>query len=332
MTPDRNDRPNPLRRRVRRRRAIARAAATLLAAWAVGGCGGKKDTLKTLERVPLPGAVPEAATLTLDSAGRAWIGQPGRLTAFDSSGRALATLPVALRGTPRLLWIGGTRAYLRTDSSSAVVRLDSAASAGIRRSDAPLARDPRGRWVFTATRTGSVLGLDTATLVPRWGWPDAGSRVSALAVSPLGDRVYVALAGSSRHDVPTSIEIHDAFSGRVLGAWEAPDVVRALDVSPDGTLFALAGGDVLALRHGPGGLNVLWSKGFGGIGRAEADALRVARDGARVAVLARGHELRVLSARDGAVVEESKRAPRDAAWDAAGRLWVLNAREIRIVR
>src|SRR6185436_18223681 len=113
-----------------------------------------------------------------------------------------------------------------------------------RRSDAPLARDPRGRWVYTATRTGSVLGLDTATLAPRWGWPDAGSRVSALAVSPLGDRVYVALAGSSRNDVPASIEVRDALSGRLLSAYRASDPARRLEVGPDGTLYALMGGDV----------------------------------------------------------------------------------------
>jgi ribosomal protein L24E len=307
------------------------AVATVAMEMALGGCA-KKDTLKTLERVPLPDSVPANATLTLDSMRRAWIGRPGSLTAFDSAGHALATLPVTLRGAPRLLWLDENRAYLRTDSSSAVVRLDSAGAAGIRRSDAPLARDPAGRWVYTATRTGSVLGLDPRTLVPKWGWPDAGSRVSALAVSPLGDRVYVALAGNGKHDVPTSVEVHDAFSGRTLSTWEAPDVVRALVPAPDGTLYALAGADVLALRHGAAGLGVVWSKGFGGIGGPQADALRVAPGGGRVAVLARGKELRVLQAKDGAVVEESKRAPRDAAWDAAGRLWVLGPREIRIVR
>jgi hypothetical protein len=51
-----------------------------------------------------------------------------------------------------------------------------------------------------------------------------------------------------------------------------------------------------------------------------------------VAALARGRELRVLRATDGKLLQESKEAPRDAAWDGSGRLWVLGAREIRIVR
>ena len=76
----------------------------------------------------------------------------------------------------------------------------------------------------------------------------------------------------------------------------------------------------------------IWSQSLGGIGRADPDALRVSPDGKRLAVLARGHTLHLLSAGDGTVLQESKRAPRDAAWDASGRLWVLGAREIRIVR
>src|SRR5947199_8618327 len=84
----------------------------------IGGCG-KKDTLRTLERVPLPDTVAAAATLALDSAGRAWVGERGRLTAFDSAGRVVARLPVALKGTPRLLGIDSGRVYLRTDSAAA---------------------------------------------------------------------------------------------------------------------------------------------------------------------------------------------------------------------
>jgi hypothetical protein len=58
----------------------------------------------------------------------------------------------------------------------------------------------------------------------------------------------------------------------------------------------------------------------------------VSPNGGRIAVLARGKDLRLLAAADGKVLEESKQSPRDVAWDAAGRLWVLGAREIRIVR
>ena len=307
-----------------------RAVAVALAAVAAG-CE-KKETLKILDRVPLAAAVPENATITVDSLGRAWIGAEGGLVAVDTAGRGVARIAVSLPGTPRLLWMDSTRAVVRTGQASAVVDAATGQPAGVRRSEAPLARDPRGRWIYTATRTGSVLGLDARRFVPRWGWPDAGSPVSALAVSPYGDRVYVALTGSRRHDVPHSIEIRDAQSGRVLSTWTATDEVRALEVAPDGTLFALIGSDVLALRHGRDGLSPLWSAQFGGIGRTDADVLRVSPAGDRVAVLARGAELRVLAAADGKVLEESKQSPRDASWDAAGRLWVLGPREIRIVR
>ena len=311
---------------------ISRAGAAVLAAALASACG-RGETLRTLDRVPLPDSVSADATLALDSLGRAWVGDAGRLTAVDTSGRVLARVPVALGGTPRLLWLGAGRIYARTDSASTVIDARTLQPGGVRRSEAPLARDPRGRWVFTASRTGSVMGLDTASLAVRWGWPDAGSRVTALAVSPLGDRVYVALAGSSRNDVPASIEVRDALSGRLLSVYRTSDPARRLEVAPDGTLYALMGGDVAALRHGRDGLEPLWSKGVGGgIGGGRADELRISPSGMRLAVLARGRELRLLAAADGKVLEESKQKPRDVAWDAAGRLWVLGAREIRIAR
>ena len=296
----------------------------------LAGCG-KKDTLRTLDRVPLRDSVSARATLTVDAAGRAWIGEPGALVAVDTSGREVARVPVALSGTPRLLWTAAGRRYVRAAGATAV--LDAAGKPlGTRRSDAPLARDPRGRWVYTASRNGSVMGLAPETLAPRWGWPDAGSPVGALAVSPLGDRVYVALSGSERHDVAAAIEVRDALSGRLLSTYATGAPVRALEVAPDGTLYAVLGGSVAALRHGPGGLKQLWSKDFGGIGRHAPDAVRVSPGGQRLAAVAFGHELHLLAAADGKVLEESTKAPRDAAWDVAGRLWVLSGREIRIVR
>jgi hypothetical protein len=318
--------PNP--RAHGRLRALPALPPLLLA---LAGCRGGGDTLHTLDRVPLPDSVSAAATLALDSLGRAWVGEPARLTAFDTAGRVVARVPVALQGAPRLLWLDSGRVYLRVASAAGMV--DSAGKTGaVRRSDAPLARDPRRRWVYTASRNGSVLGLDPRSLAPRWGWPDAGSPVSALAVSPLGDRVYVALSGSDRNDVAPAIEVRDALSGRLLSTWRTSGVVRRLEAAPDGTLYGLVGGEVVALRHGREGLKPLWRRGFGGIGHPQADELRVSPSGARIAVLARGKDLRLLAAADGRVLQESKQSPRDVAWDAAGRLWVLGAREIRIVR
>src|SRR4051812_36683827 len=212
------------------------------------------DTLSTLERVPLPDSVSSAATLALDSLGRAWVGDSARLTAVDTGGRALARVPVALKGAPRLLWVDSGRVYLRVPGASGVVDEATGKPGPVRRSGAPLARDPHRRWVYSASRTGSVLGLDPRSLEPRWGWPGAGSAVTALAVSPLGDRVYVALAGSDRNDVPPSIEVRDALSGRLLSVYRTEAPARRLEIAPDGTLYGLVGGDVVALRHGRAGL------------------------------------------------------------------------------
>jgi hypothetical protein len=311
----------------RARLAVALAAVAL----AVGACDRGKDTLATLESIALRDSVATDATLWLDPAGRAWIGGPGRLTAFDSTGRALGGMNVRLSGTPQILWSWPGRAYLRTGGAAAVVNA-AGEQTGLRRSAAPVAADPRGRWVYTATGNGSVLGLAPESLGARWGWPDAGSPVSALAVSPLGDRVYVALAGSERNNVQPAIQIRDALSGRLLSTFQTDGGVQALQVGRDGTLYGVLGGSVVALRHGREGLKQLWTRELGGIGRDDPDVLRVSPDGKRVAVVARGRELHLLAAGDGKVLEESKRAPRDAAWDASGRLWVLGAKEIRIVR
>jgi len=308
----------------------ARLAAAL-AAVALAACAPKNETLRTLESVVLRDSVPVDATLWLDHAGRAWVGRAGSLTAFDTAGNALGGMAVPLRGTPQVLWTAKGRTYLRTAGAAAVANAQGR-QAGVRRSEAPVAADPRGRWVYTATRTGSVLGLSPETLAARWGWPDAGSAVTSLAVSPLGDRVYVALAGNSARQVNAGIEIRDALSGRLLSTFLTDAGMKALQVGPDGTLYGVVGGSVMALRHGPEGLKQLWVRKMGGIGGPDPDALRVSPDGARVAVLERGRSLHLLAAADGKVLQESKRAPRDAAWDASGRLWVLGAREIRIVR
>lgn len=300
-------------------------------ALAAGACRKTTDTLRTLESVSLRDSVARDATLWLDPQGRAWIGGPGRLTVFDSTGRALGGTNVPLSGTPQILWTGPGRAYLRT-SGGAVVVDGAGQQKGLRRSGAPLAADPRGRWVYSATGTGSVLGLAPESLGARWGWPDAGSSVSSLAVSPLGDRVYVALAGSERNNVTPGIQIRDALSGRLLSTFPTSAAMKALQVGPDGTLYGVLGGSVVALRHGRDGLKQFWTRELGGLGRDDPNVLRVSPDGNRLAVVARGRELHLLDTRDGKVLEESKRAPRDAAWDASGRLWVLGAREIRIVR
>ena len=81
---------------------------------------------------------------------------------------------------------------------------------------------------------------------------------------------------------------------------------------------------MVALRHGRAGLRPLWHHGFGGIGQADADELRVSPSGERVAVLARDKALRLLAAKDGKVLQEGKQSPRDVAWDADALGWIVS--------
>jgi hypothetical protein len=309
---------------------ISRLAVAVLAlAAALGACvRGRDDDLRTLRRIPLPDSLPDGATLAFDSLDRAWVGTPGRLTAYDSTGRVVARLPIPGEGAPRVLWAAGARLVARQGDRLLLVDPGTAKVAAMRASNAPVARDPRGRWIYSATRTGGVLGLDPASLKPKWGWPDAGSRATAIAVSPLGDRVYVALAGDGDRDLEPVVQVRDAFSGRLLSEFELDGPLAALAARHDGTLYAVADGAVARLRHGPGGLSREWRVSPGGDGRE----LRMAPVGGRVAVVEPGEGARVLHAGTGAVVGSSNTAPLDVAYDGKGRLWMLYPRQIRVLR
>ena len=284
--------------------------------------------------IPLLEPVGEGATLAVDSLERAWVGGAGAISVLDSVGRPVARIPVETEVPARLLWTVNGSPYARAGDRLLRLAADSPGVAATRRAEAPYARDPRGRWIYTATRGGSILGLDPVTLQTRWGWPDVGSRVTALAVSPYGDRVYAALAGSAPNEVEAGVEVRDAISGRPFAHFVTGVEVRALEAGPAGTLYALAGPDVLALRHGPGGLTRAWAAGFGRLDLRRADALRVSPTGERVAVLARGEGggVRILDARTGLEVGRTDEAPLDVAFDFGGRLWMLGPREIRVAR
>jgi hypothetical protein len=306
-----------------------RLAALLALGVFLAACRDRGGALPVERRVPLADTVPAPSTLAVDAQGRAWIGRPGRIDVADSLGRVSARIPVPGDEAPRWAWSLGGRPYARAGGRLLRLDPDSGRVAASRAVAAPAVPGKRGRWVYTATRSGSVLGLDPATLEPRWGWPDAGSRVGGIALSPLGERVYVALEGGA-NGVDPSIEVRDARDGRLLSTFATDDPVLALEAGPDGTLYALFEGRVEALRHGSGGL----ARGWTATGLRRAGTLRVSPDGRRLAVLARGDEgeMWLLDARTGAVRSHSAEAPRDAAFDVGGRLWVLHAGEIRLVR
>jgi len=293
---------------------------------ALGGCRKGGGEMASLARVQLPDSVAAGATLAVDSLRRAWVGTPGRLTVYDSAGREAARVAAGGQLVPRVLWMGDSAVYVRAGGNVSVIDPRTEKRAGTRQLS-PVARDPRGRWVYTAGRRGGVLGLAPGTLKIRWGWPDAGAPATAIAVSPLGDRVYVALDASERNGTAPAVEVRDAQSGRPLHRWEAPAAITVLEAGPDNTLYALVGGSVTALRHGSGGLAPLWSVAAG-----DEPRLRVSPTGTRVAVLSEDEGVRLLETGSGEVVGRTDEAPRDAAFDVEGRLWVLYPREIRIMR
>ncbi|HLL82516.1 MAG TPA: hypothetical protein VK420_07680, partial [Longimicrobium sp.] len=256
----------------------------LLAALVLAACKEEGGELPILKRIPLPEPVSATATLTTDSAGRVWVGDAGRLTVLDTLGRVAARIPVA--GAPaRVLRMRGSRLYVtRGPRDLAVVDAGTGRILAERRARraGPVVIDPMARWAFTTGRWGGVLGMDTL-LVTRWGWPEAGSEAGALAISPLGDRVYLAVNGDD--DRSPAVQVRDAYSGRVLSSWEPPAPVRGLEAASDGRLYGWDDDGVFALRHVAGGLTEVW-RVSPGLERIEA--LRVSPSGARVAVLARG--------------------------------------------
>ena len=305
----------------------------LALALSLAACREDVAEIPTLRRIPLPEPVTAAATLSVDARGRVWVGAGGRLEVMDTLGRVVGRFPLA--GAPaRVLHIQGPRVYLsRGPRDLAVLDATTGKLVAQRRArrDAPVVVDPRGRWSFTAGRLGGVLGLDTL-LVTRWGWPEAGSTAGALAISPLGDRVYVGLNGDDARDLVPAVQVRDAFSGRILSTWEAPAPVRGLEASPDGRLYGWDDDGVFALRHTTAGLEEVWRVSPAGLERV--DALHASPSGAKLAVLARGEGggVRVLDAADGRVIAREDETPPDAAWDVRGRLLVLGTREVRVVR
>lgn len=315
--------------------ARARAASLLCGLLLLGGCKGQ-ETLPADQRIPLPQPAAEGATLSFDSAGVAWIGARGRLTGLDTTGRAVATVTVPGASVPRLLWRSGGRLVIAAGAR----RLMGADAAGGRASGGwgspamrVAARDPRGRWVFTANRRGGVVGLDAATLTPRWGWAETGGQAVGLAVSPLADRVYVSV--ERNEDVPPAVQVRDAGSGRVLFSAGQAEPLRGLAAGPDGTLYGYHGtGLVVRLRHGGDELRRIWAESPPVRGPQGEMEVRVDPSGRRVAVFGRGRgaRLAVLDALTGRVLGQTNTAPLDAAFDVRGRLYLLEPAELRVLR
>lgn len=312
----------------------ARAGAAILAALAATtGCRAR-DTLPTDRTVALSDSVPADATLAADGAGRLWIGRAGRLTAVDTAGRVLATVTTPGTAVPRVLWTAGDTLVLRAGPRIARAPVAGGRAAGGWSASTlrAIARDPRGAWAFAANRRGGVVGVTGATLEPAWGWPETGGEAVAVAVSPLGDRVYVSVLGTD--DEGPAIQVRDAASGRVLFSAPQEEPVRGLTASPDGTLLGLSGTAVVRLRHAGQRLERVWAVTPALGGDPDSAQLRLSPDGRAVAAFGRGRGARmaVLDAAAGVGTGEASDAPLDAAWGTGGRLYLLEPGRVRVAR
>ncbi len=300
-----------------------------------GGCR-RPETVEvgTGRTLPLPAPVDSTASIAAAPGGRVWLAAGGRLALLDTA-RAPASVPVELGTTDAARVVGSDTAavYLRAGTRLLAVQTDSgrvrARRVGVGADG--FAPDPRGGG-FVATRWGGVTGLAPGSLRPLWSWPERGAAGTALAVSPLGDRVYQALGG----DEPR-ILVRDAQTGRILAETETAAAVRSLDAGPDGTLYAVTGegrrATLAALRPGPAGLTERWDVALRGLEVGDSARVVVSPAGGRVALVSRegGGTLRVLDAATGQVVS-GETGVLDAAFAADGSLLVLTGREVRIVR
>jgi len=290
-------------------------------------------TLRVARRVPLP--VAEVQTVATLRTGDVWLGAPGRFLVVDSLGRV--RLQRELPGSPaRLLYVRAGRATLAQEPRTLVAfDLDSVAPVARRQAsrDAPAAADPRGRWTYTTHAWGSVLGLDSM-LVPRWGFPDVGARATALAVSNLADRIYLGVEEGP--DLSPSVFVLEAWSGRVMGVWEAGRAPAGLAAGADPTrLYAWDGEGVLALRHSGRTLLPEWRAPLARLRMDTVIAVRPSPGGDRLAVVGRKGEtgrLVVLSAATGRDTARWNGSPPDAAWDVRGRLLVPSGGELLWLR
>jgi hypothetical protein len=316
-------------------RAVGLAAAGALLPL-LAACPRPHDTLSTERRIALPEEAAEASTLGVDAAGRLWLGRVGELLALDPDRGVVATADPGGDAVPSVLGAAGDRLLARAGAELMLVAPEGGAvtarwAYGDLRA---AAADREGRWIYAANDGGGVVLLAGESLAPLAGWPEVGREATGAAVSWLGDRVYLALAGGARGDEPPLLQVRDAQSGRVLATIAQPEPVRDPVAGPGGLLYACTAEGVVAYRHYPGGLERAWERPLPLLGGADGCHLRMDADGTRLAAFSRGTGggLALLDAGDGEELGRTPDPPLDAAFGPGGRLYVLEGAAVRVVR
>lgn len=300
---------------------LAAAAMTMLAAVGCGGEAGR--VLRVEEAVPLESD--SASTLAIDPRGRWWLGVPGGVEVRDTAGR-----PSRIRfgGTtaPRVLGWMGEQAYLRSGDLVGVAAggVDSVLAVREGFGTSRLVLDARGRALYQGAGSGAVLEHDPATLEPLSGWPARAARTTALTASPEGDRLYQAVASEEEGE---RLLIRDLQTGRVLGEVALEGRMEAMAADDRGVLYGLEREGrrvtVVALRPTADRLEPVWRRRLSG--RAGEGEARLAESAGRIAVAVPppAPGLRLLDARDGALLGRAGGEPLDFAFGPDGALWVL---------
>jgi hypothetical protein len=312
--------------------AVPPARAFLILSLLLGGCR-EAEPLPTLRRTPLPAPATAGATLVVGADGVAWIGAPGTVTGVDPDGGVVVVLSTGGDAIPRVATASGERLLARAGGEllllprggdGAVVR------AAVERLREVIA-DPLGRWVYAVVEGGGVVAADTGDLTPMWGWPELDGTLAAAVVSPLGDRLYVALRAGSEAGGRGVLAVREAPRGRVVSSSERDPAHRALAAAGETTLVGVAGAVVERFRPGLDGSQRVWSRSLP-LGDGPV-VLRADRAGRRVAVFeaAPDGRLFLLDGGDGAVLGETE-APLDADFDAEGRLFLLETDAVRVIR
>jgi hypothetical protein len=296
----------------------------------LAGCPAVEPELGVVERIPVPAEGVE--TLHAAASGDLWGGAPGE---FIVLARGEAALRVALSSahTPRVVAERDGRLFvsLGPDSLLSVETgpgdsITTAASAGI-----PYL-DVRGRVVFFGAASGAVLLHDISTLSRISAWPSLDAPTTALTGTAEGDRIYQAIEEGGGGVILT----RDLQTGRILRTNHFPAPFHQLEVDRAGNLVGLIGGGsaagLVSLRPRGDELELRWRERLAGT--ADETSFRISPDGARIALVTQGvtkSGLRVLNTETGNPLGRVDEPPRDAAFDASGRLLLLYPGEIRVV-